>query len=223
QTKILVINLMCILFFISFAQLNGSIVLLINHYATNEIKGIKVPSQWLLTLQPIIIILFFLLGKSWSFISNYLANCSSFKKLCTALLFLAIAFFVLAAFSYFNESGKVSLFGLVLFYLFVSLSEFIFIPTCYNYLAQVIPYNMVGIGFGYFFISRSLGNYLAMIFSKTIFELSVTSAELKRYVYLFVILAGITVISVLILFLIKISPGLQISKLANLVQKRTYQ
>ena len=207
QIHILSINLICILFFTVYSQINGSLILFVNNYIfLNRIHNFLLPPQWFFSLEPAFIIFFALVIKIFPGIVAFFENISIIRKLAFAMLLLAISFSFLAIISHFylNVEMKISAFWLVPFYFFISLSEFVFIPVIFSYLSKAAPSRLSGLVFGYYFISKGIGVYISLNISKAIFSASLSPIRgLYQYIDMFGLLAILAALSAIIIFFAK--------------------
>jgi len=119
---------------------------------------------------------------------------SSPGKFIFGLLFAGIAFVLLTVASMFGATGRVSPLWLVVVYLLQTFGELCLSPVGLSTVTKLSPARMVGLMMGVWFLSISIGSYIAGLTTR-LFEGN-DNAVLTRG---FAIFAGITLVATLIL------------------------
>jgi dipeptide/tripeptide permease len=216
RIDVFIINLMAVFFFMVFGQINGPIVLFINSHVLNQIDNFRIPPQWLSSLEPALLILLLSWLKFFPDIANFFEKFSILQKLTIAMLFLAGAFALLTmvSYSHLNTDVKINICWFIPFYLFVSISEIMFFPSCLSYLSRISPVKLSGLIFSYFFTSRGIGIYFSMDFSRLVFNIDHTrNPGLLTYIFLFAIVAIIAILISLVAIVCEKIQGKSIDQL----------
>jgi proton-dependent oligopeptide transporter, POT family len=148
------------LFWMAFEQAGSSLNLFASELTRTSIFGIGFPSSWLQSVNSIFIIL--LAGAfSWLWLKMGKRQPSSPAKFAYGLFFVGLGFVVIAYASSLANSGPVSPMWLVAVYFLHTIGELSLSPVGLSTVTKLAPTRLVGLMMGVWFLSISLGNYVA--------------------------------------------------------------
>src|SRR5262249_52903937 len=159
----------------------------------NEIFGMSFPSSWFQTVAPAFV---WLLAPVFALIWQRMGERqpSSPAKFALGLLFAGIAFVIISFASTLTGGGRVSPLWLVVVYLIQTFGELCLSPVGLSAVTKLAPARMVGLMMGVWFLSISIGSYIAGRTTQ-LFQGS-TPGLLARA---FAIFASITLVAALVL------------------------
>jgi POT family proton-dependent oligopeptide transporter len=211
---IFILFVFSVLFWMSFEQASTSLTLFADRLTRLNLFGFTFPSSWYQSVQPIFVVS---LAPVFAIIWQKLGsrNPSSPAKFSFGLFFAAIAFAIVAFASTLipmtggaelTEAQKVGPMWLVVVYLFQTLGELCLSPVGLSTVTKLSPARMVGLMMGVWFLSISIGNFVAGIMGG-MFDETAEGALVK----LFGIVALITIIAAVVLavltpFIKKLTP-----------------
>ncbi len=221
---IFLINLICIIFFTIFTQINGSFILFVNTYISKKIYGLSIPNQWIFSLESIFVVLTAIFFKKFSTFYSIFEKLKTASKLSLAMLLLSTAFGILTIICscYSVAQSKINILFILPFYFFVGLSELIFMPTILSYLSKAISSRpeLSGLLISYFFISKGAGNYLSMTLAKAIFN---TRVQTHQYLYYYILMFGLlTFFSVIFSLIILYAKFLPFPSVLNTIPQSSH-
>jgi POT family proton-dependent oligopeptide transporter len=200
---IFILFLFSIIFWMSFEQAGTSLNLFADRLTNNSVAGYAFPSAWYQSVQPAFVIA---LAPAFAALWVWLGrrDPSSPAKFAVGLFFAGLAFAVMALASHLAGFGKVSPIWLVLCYFTQTLGELCLSPVGLSTVTKLAPGRMVGLMMGVWLLSVSFGDFIAGWSTRFFNE--------NDLVKLFVVVAGITFIASLILFVLtplvkKMIPG----------------
>jgi len=150
------------LFWAGFEQAGSSLTLFADQITHNQVFGWEFPSSWYQSVEPMFVISLAPVF-AWFWIRLGRREPSSPTKFVYALLLLSLSFFLVAVAShlYAQDQVKVSAWWLVVVYLLHALGELSLSPVGLSMVTKLAPVKIVGFLMGVWFLSNSLGNFLA--------------------------------------------------------------
>jgi POT family proton-dependent oligopeptide transporter len=166
---IFILFLFSIVFWMSFEQAGSSLTLFADRLTRTNLFGFQFPSSWYQSVQPIGVVLFApVFAGIWIKLGK--RDPASPVKFAYGLFFAAIAFAIVAfASTLIPATGgtalpdalKVGPMWLVVVYLFQTFGELCLSPVGLSTVTKLSPGRMVGLMMGVWFLSISLGNFIA--------------------------------------------------------------
>ena len=168
---IFILFVFSVIFWMSFEQASTSLTLFADRLTHHYIFGHEFPSSWYQSVQPIFVVL---LAPVFALIWQKLGerDPSSPAKFSAGLFFAAIAFGIVAFVSTLvpatggaelSEAQKVGPLWLVLVYFFQTLGELCLSPVGLSTVTKLSPARLVGLMMGVWFLSISIGDFVAGI------------------------------------------------------------
>jgi len=193
---IFILFVFSIVFWMTFEQAGSSLTLFADRLTSTTILGWAYPSSWFQSVQPIFIII---LAPVFAWIWQRMGQRqpSSPGKFTFGLLFAGLAFVVVTIASMFTGGGRVSPLWLIVVYFLQSVGELCLSPVGLSTVTKLAPARMVGLMMGVWFLSISIGSYIAGLTTR-FFEGNDT-AFLTRA---FGIFAAITLVAAVVLALL---------------------
>jgi proton-dependent oligopeptide transporter, POT family len=158
-----------VIFWMSFEQASTSLTLFADRLTRLNVFGFKFPSSWFLSVQPIFVVLLApVFAAIWQMLGR--RNPSSPAKFAFGLFFAALAFGVVAFAATLlpttggaglSEAQKVGPLWLVLVYFLQTLGELCLSPVGLSTVTKLSPARLVGLMMGVWFLSISIGNFVA--------------------------------------------------------------
>ncbi|HST20679.1 MAG TPA: peptide MFS transporter [Blastocatellia bacterium] len=149
------------LFWMAFEQAGSSLNLFADKLTRTSIFGFSFPSSWFQSVNSIFIIALAPVF-SWIWLSMKNRQPSSPAKFAYGLLFVGLGFLVIAYASSLTGGGQqVSPMWLILVYLFHTIGELCLSPVGLSMVTKLAPARLLGMMMGVWFLSISLGNYVA--------------------------------------------------------------
>ncbi|MFN2492986.1 MAG: peptide MFS transporter [Pyrinomonadaceae bacterium] len=193
---IFILFVFSIVFWMTFEQAGSSLTLFADRLTQTTIFGWTYPSSWFQSVQPIfIIVLAPVFAGIWQKMGD--RQPSSPGKFTYGLLFAGFAFVVVTIASMLTGGGRVSPLWLIVVYFLQSIGELCLSPVGLSTVTKLAPARMVGLMMGVWFLSISIGSYIAGLTTR--FFAGNDPAVLTRA---FGIFAAITLIAALILALL---------------------
>jgi POT family proton-dependent oligopeptide transporter len=199
---IFILFLFSIVFWMSFEQAGSSLTLFADRLTRTNLFGFQFPSSWYQSVQPIGVVLFApVFAGIWIKLGK--RDPASPVKFAYGLFFAAIAFAIVAfASTLIPATGgtalpdalKVGPMWLVVVYLFQTFGELCLSPVGLSTVTKLSPGRMVGLMMGVWFLSISLGNFIAGM-SAGLFDEKSEGALL----HLFGAVAAITLVAAILL------------------------
>jgi len=148
------------LFWMSFEQAATSLTLFADRLTRTSILGWEFPSSWFQSVQPMFVILLApVFAGIWLRMGR--RQPSSPGKFAFGLIFAGLAFALVALASTLVGGGKVSPLWLVVVYLLQTIGELCLSPVGLSTVTKLSPARMVGLMMGVWFLSISIGNFIA--------------------------------------------------------------
>ena len=190
---IFILFVFSILFWMTYEQAGSSLTLFADRLTQTTILGWTFPSSWFQSVPAIFVIIFApIIGAVWQTLGN--RQPSSPGKFTIGLFFAGIAFVVIAFASTLAGNGRVSPMWLVIVYFLQTIGELCLSPVGLSTVTKLSPARMVGLMLGVWFLSISIGSYIAGLATR-LFEGNDTSALTRG----FGIFAGITLLAAILL------------------------
>ena len=193
---IFILVVFSIIFWMTYEQAGSSMTLFADRLTRNEVFGWAFPSSWWQSVPAIFVII---LAPIFAFVWQAMGDRqpSSPAKFAFGLLFAGIAFAVITLAASFTGAGRVSPWWLVVVYFIQTMGEMCLSPVGLSTISKLSPVRMVGLMMGVWFLSISIGSYIAGRTTQ-LFEQG-TPEVLTRA---FGIFAGVTLAAALLLALL---------------------
>ena len=190
---IFILFLFSILFWMTYEQAGSSLTLFADRFTQITLLGWQYPSSWFQSVPAIFVIIFApIIGAVWQKLGD--RQPSSPGKFTIGLFFAGIAFVVVAFAATLASNGRVSPMWLILVYFLQTIGELCLSPVGLSTVTKLSPARMVGLMMGVWFLSISIGSYIAGLAAR-LFEGNDTSVMTRG----FGIFAGITLFAAIIL------------------------
>lgn len=190
---IFILFVFSILFWMTYEQAGSSLTLFADRMTSTTVFGWEYPSSWFQSVPAIFVIIFApVFAGIWQKLGD--RQPSSPGKFIVGLFFAGMAFVVVTLASMVGASGRVSPMWLVIVYLLQTFGELCLSPVGLSTVTKLSPARMVGLMLGVWFLSISIGSYIAGLTTR-LFEGNDNAVLTKG----FGIFAGITLVATLIL------------------------
>ena len=190
---LMILFLFSTIFWMGFEQAATSFNLFADKLTDNRIFGWEFPASWLQSVNSLLIVIFApIVGAVWMALGK--RQPSDAVKFSLGLLFAGVGFLVVAYAASLTTGGKVSPMWLVLVYFFHTIGELCLSPVGLSSMTKLAPARMISLMLGVWFLSISLGNYVAGMIAG---EFVADAAVLTR---IFLIVAGVLVGAAVLLF-----------------------
>jgi len=190
---IFILFVFSILFWMTYEQAGSSLTLFADRMTNTTVFGWQYPSSWFQSVPAIFVIIFApIFAALWQKLGD--RQPSSPGKFIYGLLFAGLAFVIVTIASMLGATGRVSPLWLVTVYLIQTFGELCLSPVGLSTVTKLSPGRMVGLMMGVWFLSISIGSYIAGLTTR-LFEGN-DNAVLTRG---FAIFAGITLVATLVL------------------------
>lgn len=190
---IFILFIFSILFWMTYEQAGSSLTLFADRMTRTTVFGWQYPSSWFQAVPAIFVIIFApVFAALWQKMGD--RQPSSPGKFIYGLFFAGIAFVVVTIASMLGGGGRVSPWWLVLVYLLQTFGELCLSPVGLSTVTKLSPARMVGLMLGVWFLSISIGSYIAGLTTR-LFEGNDNAVLTKG----FAIFAGITLVGALVL------------------------
>ena len=193
---IFILVVFSVIFWMTYEQAGSSLTLFADRLTRTQIFGWSFPSSWFQSVPAVFVIL---LAPVFAFIWQTMGDRqpSSAAKFAFGLFFAGIAFLVITFAASLTGAGRVSPWWLVVVYFIQTVGELCLSPVGLSTISKLSPVRMVGLMMGVWFLSISIGSYIAGRTTQ-LFEQG-TPQVLTRA---FGIFAGITLAAALLLALL---------------------
>jgi len=157
---IFILFVFSIVFWMTFEQAGSSLTLFADRLTRMTIFGWQYPSTWFQSVQPAFV---WMLAPVFAFIWQRMGQRqpSSPGKFALGLLFAGVAFAIICFASTLTGAGRVSPLWLIVVYLFQTFGELCLSPVGLSTVTKLAPARMVGLMMGVWFLSISIGSYIA--------------------------------------------------------------
>jgi POT family proton-dependent oligopeptide transporter len=157
---IFILFIFSVLFWMSFEQAATSLTLFADRLTRNSIFGWEFPSSWFQSVQPTFVILLApVFAGLWLKLGR--RQPSSPGKFAYGLFFAGLAFAIVTLASTLTGAGRVHPLWLVMVYLLQTIGELCLSPVGLSTVTKLSPARMVGLMMGVWFLSLSIGNFIA--------------------------------------------------------------
>jgi POT family proton-dependent oligopeptide transporter len=157
---IFILFVFSILFWMTYEQAGSSLTLFADRLTRTTLLGWTYPSSWFQSVPAVfVIILAPVFGAIWQGMGS--RQPSSPGKFTIGLFFAGIAFVVIAFASTLTGAGRVSPMWLVGVYFLQTIGELCLSPVGLSTVTKLSPARMVGLMMGVWFLSISIGSYIA--------------------------------------------------------------
>ncbi len=157
---IFILVMFSVIFWMTYEQAGSSMTLFADRLTRTEIFGRAFPSSWFQSVPAVfVIILSPIFAAIWQSLGD--RQPSSPAKFAFGLLFAGIAFGVLTVAASLTGGGRVSPWWLVGIYFLQTVGELCLSPVGLSTISRLAPARMVGLMMGVFFLSISIGSYIA--------------------------------------------------------------
>jgi POT family proton-dependent oligopeptide transporter len=157
---IFVLFIFSILFWMTYEQAGSSLTLFADRLTRTTIFGWEYPSSWFQSVPAIFVIIFApIFAALWQKLGN--RQPSSPGKFIYGLFFAGLAFVVVTIASMVGANGRVSPLWLIVVYLIQTFGELCLSPVGLSTVTKLSPARMVGLMLGVWFLSISIGSYIA--------------------------------------------------------------
>jgi POT family proton-dependent oligopeptide transporter len=157
---IFILFLFSILFWMTYEQAGSSLTLFADRLTRTTILGWVYPSSWFQAVPALFVIIFApIIGAVWLKLGRW--QPSSPGKFTIGLFFAGIAFVVIAFAATLTGGGRVSPMWLVAVYFLQTIGELCLSPIGLSTTTKLAPARMVGLMLGVWFLSISIGSYIA--------------------------------------------------------------
>lgn len=190
---IFILFIFSILFWMTYEQAGSSLTLFADRMTNTTVFGWQYPSSWFQSVPAIFVIIFApMFAALWQKMGN--RQPSSPGKFIVGLFFAGMAFVIVTIASIVGGGGRVSPLWLIAVYLIQTFGELCLSPVGLSTVTKLSPARMVGLMLGVWFLSISIGSYIAGLTTR-LFEGNDNAVLTKG----FGIFAGITLVATLIL------------------------
>jgi POT family proton-dependent oligopeptide transporter len=202
---IFILFVFSILFWMTYEQAGSSMTLFADRLTRTTILGWAYPSSWFQSVPAIfVIILAPVFAALWQGLG--VRQPSSPGKFTIGLLFAGLAFAVLTMAAMIGGGTRVSPLWLVGVYFLQTVGELCLSPVGLSTVTKLSPARMVGLMLGVWFLSISIGSYIAGLTTR-LFEGNSSSVLIKAFgIFAVVTLIAALILAVLTPFIKKLTP-----------------
>ena len=157
---IFILVVFSVIFWMTYEQAGSSMTLFADRLTRNQVFGWTFPSSWWQSVPAIFVII---LAPIFAFIWQKMGERqpSSPAKFAFGLLFAGLAFGVITFAASLTGAGRVSPWWLAVVYFIQTLGEMCLSPVGLSTISKLSPVRMVGLMMGVWFLSISIGSYIA--------------------------------------------------------------
>jgi proton-dependent oligopeptide transporter, POT family len=157
---IFILVVFSVIFWMTYEQAGSSLTLFADRLTRTQVFGWSFPSSWFQSVPAVFVII---LAPVFAFIWQTMGDRqpSSPAKFAFGLLFAGIAFLVITFAASLTGAGRVSPWWLVLVYFIQTVGELCLSPVGLSTISKLSPVRMVGLMMGVWFLSISIGSYIA--------------------------------------------------------------
>jgi len=147
-------------FWMAFEQSGSSLTLFADRLTRNSIFGYEFPSSWFQVAQPLCLLLLApVFAQFWLRLGN--RQPTSPRKFTFGLFLVGLSYILLIYAATLTAAGRISPLWLVFLYLIHTIGELCLSPVGLSAVTKLAPARMVGLMMGVWFLSISLGSFLA--------------------------------------------------------------
>lgn len=157
---IFILVMFSVIFWMTYEQAGSSMTLFADRLTRTEVFGRAFPSSWFQAVPAVFVII---LAPVFAFIWQKMGDRqpSSPVKFAFGLFFAGMAFGVLTLAASLTGAGRVSPWWLVIVYFIQTVGELCLSPVGLSTISKLSPVRMVGLMMGVWFLSISIGSYIA--------------------------------------------------------------
>jgi POT family proton-dependent oligopeptide transporter len=157
---IFILVVFSVIFWMTYEQAGSSMTLFADRLVRNQVFSWAFPSSWWQSVPAIFVII---LAPVFAFIWQTMGDRqpSSPAKFAFGLMFAGVAFGVLTLAASLTGAGRVSPWWLAVVYFIQTLGEMCLSPVGLSTISKLSPVRMVGLMMGVWFLSISIGSYIA--------------------------------------------------------------
>ncbi|MBN2479143.1 MAG: MFS transporter [Parachlamydiales bacterium] len=164
----LILSIMSVIFWTLYTTIPTALTLFIEHNINRMVLGFKIPPQWALNINGIVIVIF---GPLLAYFFNSLRKkgyiISVPIQFTLALFLIALSFIVLGISTYFADpKGLISFSWIIISYTLLSFGELFISPISYAMVGKLIPHRLQNIMMGITMLVTGIAAVFANIFSK---------------------------------------------------------
>jgi POT family proton-dependent oligopeptide transporter len=202
---IFILFVFSILFWMTYEQAGSSLTLFADRLTQTTVFGWQYPSSWFQSVPAVfVIILAPVFAALWQGLGN--RQPSSPGKFTYGLIFAGLAFVLVTIASALAGGGRVSPWWLVGVYLLQTMGELCLSPVGLSTVTKLSPARMVGLMMGVWFLSISIGSYIAGLTTR-LFEGGDTAVLTKAFgIFAAITLAAAVLLAVLTPLIKKLTP-----------------
>lgn len=157
---IFILFVFSIVFWMTYEQAGSSLTLFADRLTEKAILGWQYPSSWFQSVPALFVIIFApVMAAVWQGLGN--RQPTSPGKFTIGLFFAGMAFVVITIASTLTGGGRVSPMWLVVVYFLQTIGELCLSPVGLSTVTKLSPARMVGLMLGVWFLSISIGSYIA--------------------------------------------------------------
>ena len=154
-----------VIFWAGYEQAGSSLTLFAEYSVNRSFFGLKIPTEYFQSLNPLFIIFLApLISSIWLFLAKKEVKVSSITKFISAFMLLGLSYLLLAIVVYKN-GNVVSSLWLVVYYFIATVAELCLSPIGLSLVSKLAPVQFASLFMGTWFLSSFAGNLLAGIFS----------------------------------------------------------
>ena len=157
---IFILVVFSVIFWMTYEQAGSSMTLFADRLTRNQVFGLAFPSSWWQSVPAIFVII---LAPIFAFLWQKMGDRqpSSPAKFAFGLFFAGIAFGVITLAASLTGAGRVSPWWLLVVYFIQTVGEMCLSPVGLSTISKLSPVRMVGLMMGVWFLSISIGSYIA--------------------------------------------------------------
>ena len=202
---IFILFVFSILFWMTYEQAGSSLTLFADRLTQTTVFGWQYPSSWFQSVPAVfVIILAPVFAAIWQGLGD--RQPSSPGKFTYGLIFAGLAFVLVTFASALAGGGRVSPWWLVGVYLLQTMGELCLSPVGLSTVTKLSPARMVGLMMGVWFLSISIGSYIAGLTTR-LFEGNSTAVLTKAFgIFAAITLAAAIILAVITPLIKKLTP-----------------
>lgn len=202
---IFILFVFSILFWMTYEQAGSSLTLFADRLTQTTVFGWQYPSSWFQSVPAVfVIILAPVFAALWLSLGS--RQPSSPGKFTIGLIFAGLAFVLVTFASALAGGGRVSPWWLVGVYLLQTIGELCLSPVGLSTVTKLSPSRMVGLMMGVWFLSISIGSYIAGLTTR-LFEGNSTAVLTKAFgIFAAITLAAAIILAVITPLIKKLTP-----------------
>ena len=193
--SLFVLMVFTIVFWTCYEQAGCSLTLFAENETNRHIGNFVIPTGYFQALNPLyIIILAPIFSEFWTKLQKNKMEPTSVEKFTIALGLMGIAYVIMALAGEFSQCGKVSMLWLIGVYFIMTIAELCISPIGLSLVSKLAPKQFMSVFMGTWFLTSFFGNILAGYWGGKYGSMPIS--------ILFLVLAGLSLFSAVILFLL---------------------